>query len=203
MNKLKLSLSKKNTLEFDVKVEGSSNNSHPDVRLLLEADNHIYLYRCQKKLDKYTVDVPPLIGEVKSNKCKSRLEVIVDDRYFVPWESELVLEHNIEVSAKPVNKTHAEIVRENKENDVTVSIKSNKIKSNDKTNIDQLTENIMNNLIDNGVFNKLIEEIKHEYKFKTAKKGKPLNKKAKKINLEKKIAESVKKHFNKIKKNVV
>ncbi len=53
---------------------------------------------------------------IESGSCEARMEVIIDNKYFVPWESKIEFDNEVKVEAAP-------IVRKETPQDVSVQVK--------------------------------------------------------------------------------
>jgi hypothetical protein len=91
--------------ECNIKVNGSSLNN-TKARMIFEFSDRSYVFN--GKIDKdglVKVNIPRL-SEIKDNKGKANLEVIVDSLLFTPWQSEFKLEdkNNVVVESISINR---------------------------------------------------------------------------------------------------
>ena len=116
MDNMKLSLDRENILEFNVDIQGYANTSMtkaPQVRLFLEQKNIGFCMSAKKNNKTYSVVIPEMKNIIKSGICEARMEVIIDNKYFVPWESQIEFDREVKVEAAP-------IIREELQPDVSV-----------------------------------------------------------------------------------
>ena len=116
---MKLSLDRENILEFNVDIQGYANTStskEPQVRLFLEQKNIGFCMSAKKDNKTYSVIIPELKNIMESGSCDARMEVIIDNKYFVPWESKIEFDREVKVEAAPV-------IREEPKPNVSVQVK--------------------------------------------------------------------------------
>ena len=107
MEDMKLSLDRENILEFNVDIQGYANTStskEPQVRLFLEQKNIGFCMPAKKDNKTYSVVIPEMKNLMESGSCDARMEVIIDNKYFVPWESKIEFDREVKVEAAPVIK---------------------------------------------------------------------------------------------------
>ena len=107
MEDMKLSLDRENVLEFNVDIQGYANTSTtnpPQVRLFLEQKNIGFCMPAKKDNKTYSVVIPEMKNIIESGPCDARMEVIIDNKYFVPWESKIEFDREVKVEAAPVIK---------------------------------------------------------------------------------------------------
>lgn len=81
-----LRLDEANELLFKIRVQGASHSPNI-VRLVCEVGDIAYSFKgtTTNEQDVVRFEVPPLKNSIKSGQtCEARIEVIVDDHYFVP-----------------------------------------------------------------------------------------------------------------------
>ena len=119
MEDMKLSLDRENILEFNVEIQGYANTStskEPQVRLFLEQKNIGFCVSAKKDNKTYSVVIPEMKNLMESGSCDARMEVIIDNKYFVPWESKIEFDREVKVEAAP-------IIREEPKPNVSVQVK--------------------------------------------------------------------------------
>ena len=119
MEDMKLSLDRENVLEFNVDIQGYANTSTtnpPQVRLFLEQKNIGFCMPAKKDNKTYSVVIPEMKNIIESGPCDARMEVIIDNKYFVPWESKIEFDREVKVEAAPV-------IREESKPNVSVQVK--------------------------------------------------------------------------------
>jgi len=119
MADMKLSLDRENVLEFSVDIQGYANTSTtnpPQVRLFLEQKNIGFCMSAKKENKTYSVTIPEMKNILESGSCNARMEVIIDNKYFVPWESQIEFDREVKVEAAP-------IIRKEPQPDLSVQVK--------------------------------------------------------------------------------
>ena len=119
MDNIKLSLDRENVLEFNVEIQGYANTSMtkaPQVRLFLEQKNIGFCIAAKKDNNTYSVVIPEMKNIIESGVCDARMEVIIDNKYFVPWESQIEFDREVKVEAAP-------IIRNEPQPNVSVQVK--------------------------------------------------------------------------------
>ena len=112
MEEMKLSLDRENILEFNVDIQGYSNtstNTLPQVRLVLEQKNMGFSMLAKKDQKNYSVTIPEMKNILESGVCEARMEVIIDNKYFVPWQSQIEFDKEVKVEAAPIVKREPEV----------------------------------------------------------------------------------------------
>ena len=107
MEDMKLSLDRENILEFNVDIQGYANTSTtkaPKVRMILEQKNMGFCMVATKEDKTYSVVIPEMKNIMESGVCEARMEVIIDSKYFVPWESQIEFDREVKVEAAPIIK---------------------------------------------------------------------------------------------------
>jgi hypothetical protein len=104
MSSIDLSLDNNNEITFQVNIEGSS-PAHPSCRFLIEGHEMSFAFPGEIERDgTVSVTVPPLEKVLREGTYSSGLEVIVDDRVFVPLELEVNFEKSVRVTAEAVSR---------------------------------------------------------------------------------------------------
>ena len=119
MAAMKLSLDRENILEFNVDIQGYANTSTtkaPKVRMILEQKNMGFCMVATKEDKTYSVVIPEMKNIMESGMCDARMEVIIDNKYFVPWESQIEFDREVKVEAAP-------IIRNEPQPNVSVQVK--------------------------------------------------------------------------------
>ena len=113
MPAMKLSLDRENILEFNVDIQGYANTSTtkaPKVRMILEQKNMGFCMVATKEDKTYSIVIPEMKNVMVSGLCDVSMEVIIDNKYFVPWESQIEFDREVKVEAAPVIKSEPEPV---------------------------------------------------------------------------------------------
>jgi len=113
MAAMKLSLDRENILEFNVDIQGYANTSTtkaPKVRMILEQKNMGFCMVATKEDKTYSVVIPEMKNIMESGICDARMEVIIDNKYFVPWESQIEFDKEVKVEASPIIKSEPEVM---------------------------------------------------------------------------------------------
>ena len=111
MAAMKLSLDRENILEFNVDIQGYANTSTtkaPKVRMILEQKNMGFCMVATKEDKTYSVVIPEMKNIMESGVCDAHMEVIIDNKYFVPWESQIEFDKEVKVEATPIIKSESE-----------------------------------------------------------------------------------------------
>ena len=119
MEDMKLSLDRENILEFNVDIQGYANTStskEPQVRLFLEQKNIGFCMPAKKDNKTYSVIIPEMKNIMESGSCDARMEVIIDNKYFVPLDSKIEFDREVKVESAPV-------IREEPQPNVSVQVK--------------------------------------------------------------------------------
>ena len=108
MAAMKLSLDRENILEFNVDIQGYANTSTtkaPKVRMILEQKSMGFCMVATKEDKTYSVVIPEMKNIMESGMRDARMEVIIDNKYFVPWESQIEFDKEVKVEAAPIIKS--------------------------------------------------------------------------------------------------
>ena len=119
MPAMKLSLDRENILEFNVDIQGYANTSTtkaPKVRMILEQKSMGFCMVATKEDKTYSIVIPEMKNIMESGMCEARMEVIIENKYFVPWESQIEFDKEVKVEAAP-------IVRKEPQPDLSVQVK--------------------------------------------------------------------------------
>lgn len=104
MEIIDLDLDNDNEMTFNVTIEGTR-PGEPLCRLMIE--NEDISFSMQGEFlpnNEVSILVPPLKGILKEGKYDSYLEVLVDDRIFVPLEMKINFEQSVKVVAENANR---------------------------------------------------------------------------------------------------
>ena len=107
MDVMKLNLDRKNIIEFNVDIQGYGNTSitkAPKVRIIFKQNELGFCVDATKEGKTYSVAIPEMKNIMESGSCEARMEVIIGNKYFVPWESQIEFDDNLKVKASPVIK---------------------------------------------------------------------------------------------------
>jgi len=106
---------KQELFECSISLEGAS-VKNSKVRLVIEADNLNLLFKGTiDSSGKCTVPIRKLKNLLEeSTKGKIKLEVIADDTYFTPWESDFEVETARKVTVEVKSQTNKNTLTENK-----------------------------------------------------------------------------------------
>ncbi len=118
MADIPLKLDESNEITFAVDITGSEPiNGSPIVRLVCESNGISYVFHGEYTgTNQVDIDVPVMKGKLAEGTYPVKLEVILEDRYFVPLE----LEAEFKVSRKVV----AEVVQRHKKEPVEPAVKA-------------------------------------------------------------------------------
>lgn len=102
MADLKIMLDQQETLDFDILIESNAANLSKDdiaVRFVVKDKGMQFVFETEKDGSTYTAKLPELKGILESGEKECILEVICNDRYFIPWESSIEFEEGIKIKA--------------------------------------------------------------------------------------------------------
>lgn len=171
---------KQELFECSISLEGAS-VKNSKVRLVVEADNLNLLFKGTiDSSGKCTVPIRKLKNLLEeSTKGKIRLEVIADDTYFTPWESDFEVETAKKVTVEVKSQTNKNTLTETKTGVTVKNIKvgdhvqnlsrmlvkeninvSNMLKNKDKLN-NIIASYLKTNKISDGEKGRIIEGIIH------------------------------------------
>jgi len=104
MSTIDLTLDNNNELTFQINIEGSS-PAKPSCRFLIEGEDMSLAFPGDIERDGIVhVNIPPLEKILKEGSYNSGLEVIVDDRVFVPLTLTTSFEKSVKVTAEAVTR---------------------------------------------------------------------------------------------------
>lgn len=113
---------KPNNFECQIQLEGCSLND-ATARLVVESDDNSLIFKGMINSDGYcTIPMKKLKNLVSENGIL-KLEVIADDMYFSPWESEYNLIQSKKVTVEVKNPTTQNVLRENRKPLMDVKVK--------------------------------------------------------------------------------
>ncbi len=92
-------------LKFEVDVSGSEAIPKPRLVIPISEKGISLIFEGIINDGKVEVDVSELLQLTDSKKFKGKLEVIVEDSIFVPWEEDIVIKKSAVVKAKTINSS--------------------------------------------------------------------------------------------------
>ena len=105
MTPIDLMLDNDNELRFKVNIEGTRPGTSI-CRLMLENDDIHYGFKGIQTSDgEISVVIPPLKNILKEGVYNTHLEVVVDDRIFIPLEMKINFEKSVIVTAESVSRS--------------------------------------------------------------------------------------------------
>jgi hypothetical protein len=128
MEAIEIKLDEQNELFFNVQVEGSSPGA-VTVRLVCESEDFSAVFP-----GSYTDDgeVRVVIPELKKNASfkegkdyEAKLEVMVENRYFIPLKFDMTFKESVKVFAEVSNKTSSLVENKTKKQESIVEVKKN------------------------------------------------------------------------------
>ena len=99
---LKLDRASKLSLTVDISTSSITEDAE-QVRLLLTQGDRSWVFKAHRTVREgrgFTVEVPALQGQAAVGQAHAIMEVIVGDRYFTPWSSEVTLEESLTVASE-------------------------------------------------------------------------------------------------------
>lgn len=104
MDKIDLDLDNENEMTFNVVIEGTR-PGEPLCRLMIENEDMSFSMQGDfLPNNEVAIVVPPLKGILKEGSYDSYLEVLVDDRVFIPLEMKINFEESVKVMAETVGR---------------------------------------------------------------------------------------------------
>ena len=187
----KLFTDKAELFECDIKIEGAS-LSNSTARLVVETKEYSLMFNGSITSDgKCKVPIKKLKGLIdESNKGNIKLEVIAEDTFFTPWESEFEVQASKKVTVEIKSQTTKQPIVETKGPKVQVTKIKQDMKENKKQTISESEKkhiiNIMKLLIHENVninnlsikkdkLNKVIATYTQFKPINEASKGKVIN----------------------------
>jgi len=99
MSIAKLKLDESTKLEFGVAITGAE--SRPITRFVIEGEKYSITFPCRPVGDGIEVDVGELDNIFEAGEYPVRLEVIIEDKVYIPFEDTITLEPNVHITTKP------------------------------------------------------------------------------------------------------
>ena len=104
MDRIDLDLDNENEMTFNVVIEGTR-PGEPLCRLMIENEDMSFSMQGDfLPNNEVAIVVPPLKGILKEGSYDSYLEVLVDDRVFIPLEMKINFEESVKVMAETVRR---------------------------------------------------------------------------------------------------
>lgn len=104
MEKIDLDLDNENEMTFNVVIEGTR-PGEPLCRLMIENEDMSFSMQGDfLPNNEVSIVIPPLKGMLKEGNYDSYLEVLVDDRVFIPLEMQINFEESVKVMAETVKR---------------------------------------------------------------------------------------------------
>jgi len=141
---IELRLDEANELVFDVNIAGTDIPPAPPIyRFVCESDDMYFAFKgIQKDDNKILVTVPPLKQTLDEGTYNSKLEVLIDDRYFVPLETMVTFKSSLKVTAEAVmvnkritddvDKADLQVVQEEKTTAKLVTLRNKSVQKKKK-----------------------------------------------------------------------
>ena len=100
MSVAKVKLDESTQLEFGVQITGAEGK--PNARFVVEGKDYSISYPCQPMPDGgIKVEVGDFKNMFAAGEYPCRLEIVIENKIFVPFEDTIVLEPNVEITSKP------------------------------------------------------------------------------------------------------
>ncbi len=111
----KLYTDKPELFECDIKIEGASLNKST-ARLVVETSDYSLMFNGKiSKEGKCEIPIRKLKGLIdESTQGNIRLEVIAEDTYFTPWQSDFDIQASKQVTVEVRSQKSANVIKENK-----------------------------------------------------------------------------------------
>ena len=132
----KLYTDKVENFEAVIKLEGAS-TSKSTARLVVEADNFSLLFKGSVNSDgKVSIPVKRLKGLLDENtRGKIKLEVIAEDTYFIPWESDFQVDTSKKVTVEIKSQSQEPLIESNKPKVQVQVIKERKVTMSERQHV--------------------------------------------------------------------
>tara|TARA_R100001129_G_C5202349_1_gene214182 strand:- start:98 stop:673 length:576 start_codon:yes stop_codon:yes gene_type:complete len=132
----KLYTDKVENFEAIIKLEGAS-TSKSTARLVVEADNFSLLFKGSVNSDgKVSIPVKRLKGLLDENtRGKIKLEVIAEDTYFIPWESDFQVDTSKKVTVEIKSQSQEPLIESNKPKVQVQVIKERKVTMSEREHV--------------------------------------------------------------------
>ena len=110
----KLFTDKAELFECDIKIEGTS-LSKSTARIVVETSDYSLMFNGKISSDgKCEIPIKKLKGLIDENsKGNMRLEVIAEDTYFIPWQSDFEIEASKKVTVEVRSQSNKQVIKEN------------------------------------------------------------------------------------------
>ena len=110
----KLFTDKAELFECDIKIEGTS-LSKSTARLVVETSDYSLMFNGKISSNgKCEIPIKKLKGLIDENsKGNMRLEVIAEDTYFIPWQSDFEIEASKSVTVEVRSQSNKKVIKEN------------------------------------------------------------------------------------------
>jgi hypothetical protein len=139
MSSIDLTLDNINEVTFQVNIEGST-PATPSCRFLIEGEDMSFAFPGEIEKDGMVyVSIPPLEKVLKEGSYNSGLEVIVDDRVFVPLTITTNFEKSVSVTAEAVTR-RKKVTRSASAQLIGTSVKNRSRKNQSRTLIGEGTK---------------------------------------------------------------
>ena len=97
---MEISLDRENVLEFNVDIQGYANTptkAKPKVRMVIGNNALSICLPAIREGEDYRVTIPEMKNLLEAGKYEASLEVILGNKFFVPWESVLTFDNEVKV----------------------------------------------------------------------------------------------------------
>lgn len=101
---VQLAIDEPNELTFKIQIEGADNSTPVKVRLVCETGDVAYMFKGEatSDIDVIRFTLPSMKGKIKEGSFPSRVEVLVENRYFAPVNFNLEFKQQVKVVAESV-----------------------------------------------------------------------------------------------------
>jgi len=101
MSVAKIKLDESTKMEFGITITGAS--GIPETRLVIEGDQFSISYPCDNINGTIEAEIGKLKNILKEGTYPIKLEVLIDNKIYVPFEDTIEVEKDVEVVTKPKN----------------------------------------------------------------------------------------------------
>lgn len=104
MEEITLDIDEPNDLAFKIKMEGATQTEPAKARLVCEGTDFSYMFNgyATEEIEVVQFTLPQMAGKLKEGTYEARVEVLVENRYFVPVKFQVNFKKTLSVVAESV-----------------------------------------------------------------------------------------------------
>lgn len=142
---IELFLDENNEIIFDILIEGNIKSS-PKIRFICENKNYSLSFDGNKTDEGVKITIPKLDEIFSAGEYDSKLEVIVDDKYFVPMKLKTIFKKKVSVKTESFSIKRNEKLEIKSEN-IKINCSMAKKPAETKKEVKKINENELKDLI--------------------------------------------------------